>query len=40
MFQMKERYELQKCKVEIGNVSEKEFSVMIVKMTQDLKKKE
>ena len=25
--------------VEIGNVSEKEFSVMIVKMTQDLKKK-
>ena len=26
--------------VEIGNVSEKEFSVMIVKMTQDLKKKE
>ena len=36
---MKERYELQKCKVEIGNIPEKEFRVIRVKMIQDLRKR-
>ena len=42
MYQMKEQgktSEKQLNKVEIGNLPEKEFSVMIVKMIQDLRKR-
>ena len=39
MFQMKERYELQKCKVEIGNILKKEIRVMIAKMIKELKRR-
>ena len=39
MFQMEEQYKLQKYEVEVGNIPEKEFRVMRVKMIQDLRKR-
>ena len=42
MYQMKEQEKLQKKKLnemETGNLSEKEFRIMIVKMLQDLRKR-
>ena len=39
MFQMEEQYKLQKYEVEVGNIPEKVFRVMRVKMIQDLRKR-
>ena len=39
MFQMEEQYKLQKYEVEVGNIPEKEFRVMRVKMIQNLRKR-
>ena len=39
MFRMEEQFKLQRSGVKIGNIPEKEFRVMRVKMIQDLRKR-